>query len=440
MNRHVSNLSPCQAVTLTPNPNDSPLANRADLWWIAGLILGAFLLVLIYLSPQAFWIDSEDYVAAISEGKKVIHPPGYVGFIALADQLNSVMRSPYKTLQILSTALYLASIPFLHLSLLRHTTQGIARILSLTYTLNWICLNIATVGSSHSSDLLFTSIFVYLASLPRPDRSSRAWHPALFLTVVFAFSFRMSSVVMAAPFLLLVLLRDWRLPRFWISAAFGGLAALAVLGFTARCYGGWDAYRESTAALHAVNARAGLLTGGDLRSGGLNILRAAFWVFLALPLLPLLPFLKSQRRAAALKPDWGLLLPASLAGGVLFVIFGYLCVHPGYLAPALPALFVVFARILQSTPLLIWTVAAQITLALLIFFVPRPVQPPASARDAVANAFLLQFTASAHRQPVTTLSLSSWLFLADRSDLIPSHRRAKAEADARRASHQGIQP
>jgi hypothetical protein len=161
----------------------------------------------------------------------------------------------------------------------------------------------------------------------------------------------------------------------------------------------------------------------------MNLLRSSFWLFLALPLLPFLALAKSQRRSGAFTPNWSLMLPAALAGGVLFVIFGYLCVHPGYLAGALPPLYVLLARLLRPSSALLRAAAVQVAVALLVFFLPQPVQPPASARDAAANAFLLQFTASAHRQPVTTLSLSSWLFLAGRSDLIPPHRRAKAESD-----------
>lgn len=416
---------------IQPHPTGGPpLTWRFPL----AVMLAATALLACYLSPRDFWIDALGYVAAVEKGEKVVQPPGYAGFIGLAHLLEPLLGSPYRALQFISAAGYLTSIPFVCFALRRQTTANAARALTLAYALCWVCLNIATVGTSHATDLLFGGILVYLAVLPRPDRSSRGWHPALFLTIAWAVSFRMSTVVMAAPFLFLLLLRDWRLPWFWISALAGGVLVGAILWLTAQCYGGWEAYREISADLHANNARAGLLTGGGLKTGGMNLLRASFWCFLALPLLPLLALSKNQRRADAFQPDWSLLLPAALAGGVLFVIFGYLCVHPGYLAGALPPLFILLARLLRPSTWLIRTAAAQVALALLLFFLPRPVQPPASARDAAANAFLLQFTASAHRQPVTTLSLSSWLFLAGRSDLIPPHRRAKAESDLRQGT------
>lgn len=409
-----------------------PAGERPLTWrFPAAVMLAAAALLACYLSPRDFWIDALGYVAAVTKGEKVVQPPGYVGFIGLARLLDPLLGSPYRALQFISAAGYLASIPFVCFALRRHTSAHATRALTLAYAFGWVCLNIATVGTSHATDLLFGGILVYLAALPRPDRASRFWHPALFLTIAWAVSFRMSTVVMAAPFLFLILLRDWRLPAFWISALAGGVLVTAIIAITATCYGGWDSYREISAALHANNARAGLLTGGGLKTGGMNLARAGFWLFLALPLLPLLVLAKRQRRPDAFQPDWSLLLPASLAGGVLFVIFGYLCVHPGYLAGALPPLFILLARLLRPTTWLIRTSAAQVALALFLFFIPRPVQPPASARDAAANAFFLQFTASAHRQPVTTLSLSSWLFLAGRSDLIPPHRRAKAESDLR---------
>jgi hypothetical protein len=121
---------------------------------------------------------------------------------------------------------------------------------------------------------------------------------------------------------------------------------------------------------------------------------------------------------------------------VLFVVFGYLCVHPGYLAPALPALFVLLARFLQPSRMLVGACLAQLALALALFFIPQPVLPPRTASEAATNAFFLQFTARAHRDAVSTLSLSSWLYLAGRSDLVPPHRRARVEADLRSSAEE----
>jgi hypothetical protein len=413
-------------------PGSSP-AKGKSLWlsplWI---VLGAALLLSTYLSPRPFWIDAPDYVSAMVHGRPVVHPPGYLGFLYLANLLNEFLGSPYRSLQWISTGCYLASIAWVSAAIRRHTTPAITQALTLAYATSWVCLNIATVGTSHASDLLFGGILVYLASLPRPTSASRWWHPALFLTLVWASSFRMSSVVMAGPFLVLVLLRDYRLPRFWISAAVGGLLIGLVAWITAQYYGGWEAYREASAAIHAVNARSGFLTGGSWKTGGMNTLRAGGWLFLAFPLLPFLALSRKQRRPGSI--SWPVLLPAALAGGVLFVNFGYLCVHPGYLAPALPALFVLLARLLQPTRILIYACMAQGVFTLTLFFVPKPILPPSSSSAAAANAFLLQFTASAHRNADTTLSLSSWLYFAGRSDLVPAHRRAKAEADLRKSS------
>ncbi len=150
---------------------DAP--DAADWRFAIGVMLACVILLASYLSPREFWIDAADYVAALKEGKRVIHPPGYAGFIGIAGVFESFIGSPYRALQTLSVTCYLASIPFICFALHRHTTRNTARALTLAYAVNWVCLNIATVGSSHSSDLLFTSIFVYLASLPRPDRASR---------------------------------------------------------------------------------------------------------------------------------------------------------------------------------------------------------------------------------------------------------------------------
>ena len=397
------------------------------------IIIGAALVLSMYLSPRPFWIDARGYAAAVAEGRPVIHPPGYIGFLYLARQIDLVLGVPYRSLQLISAACYLASIGLVFATLKRHTTLAACVVLTLAYAFNWVCLNIATVGTSHASDLLFGAILVYLASLPRPSRSSRWWHPALFTAVVWAASFRMSSVTLAGPFMLLVLLRDYRLPCFWISAVVSGLMMVLLVWVTARFYGGWDVYRDASAALNEVNARSGLLTGGGWKTGGMNLLRAGWWLFLALPLLPFFAIRSSHRRSGVMEADWSLLLAGALAGGVLVVDFGYLCVHPGYLALAMPALFVLLAKIVSPSKPLLITCSAQIALSLSLFFVPKPILPPTSARDAAVNSFFLQFTAGAHRESVANLSLGSWLFLAGRADLIPPHRRGAAEDDLRAA-------
>ena len=414
------------------SPRSATAAWRSPLW----IMVVAALVLASYLSPRPFWIDATDCAVAVAEGRPVVHPPGSIGFLYLANLIHRLIDSPYRSLQLISAGCYLASIAGVFAALKRHTTLAAAGALTLAYAFNWVCLNIATTGTSHASDLLLGSILVYLASLPRPTRSSCGWHPALFLTLVWAASFRMSSVMMAGPFLLLVLLRDYRLPQFWISAVVGGVLLGLLIWISAQCYGGWDAYRAASAALHADNARSGFLTGGGWQTGGMNILRAGWWLLLALPLLPLLALVRSRRMPCAIAPEWSLFLPAALAGGVLFVVFGYLCVHPGYLAPALPALFVLLARFLQPSRMLVGACLAQLALALALFFIPQPVLPPRTASEAATNAFFLQFTARAHRDAVSTLSLSSWLYLAGRSDLVPPHRRARVEADLRSSAEE----
>jgi hypothetical protein len=397
------------------------------------IIIGAALVLSLYLSPRPFWIDARGYESALAEGRSVIHPPGYMGFLYLAGRVNQVLDSAYRSLQLVSAACYLASIGFMFATLKRHTTPAVCAALTLAYAFNWVCLNIATVGTSHASDLLFGAILVYLASLPRPSSSSRWWHPALFTALVCAVSFRTSSVIVAGPFLVLILLRDYRLWRFWISAAIAGILMVLLVWTTAGHFGGWEVYREASAALHQVNARSGLLTGGGWKNGGMNLLRGGWWLFLAFPLLLFLVLMRKHRRIAEMDVDWSLLLVGALVGCVLLVDFGYLCVHPGYLALAIPPMFVLLARVIRPSGVMLATCFAQALLALLLFFVPKPILPPTSAGDAVANSFFLQFTARAHRESVANLSLGSWLFLAGRTDLIPPHRRGSAEHDLRTA-------
>ncbi|MEM1084359.1 MAG: hypothetical protein AAGI48_09560 [Verrucomicrobiota bacterium] len=395
-------------------------------WWIPVI---AAITCLSYLSPSAFWIDADQYTAALEEDRKVIHPPGYVGFIAAAKSVHQFVESPYRSFQIVSLLSYLASIPLVHFAIRRQTAPRTASILTLTYALGWIPLNIATIGTSHASDLLFAAVLVFLTSRGKDAASSWWWHLALFTTVAWAASFRLSSVVMAGPFLLLVALRDFRIRSFWMSGLVGAALLGLVLAWTAKAYGGWSNYREASAALHALNAPSGLLTGGSLKSAGMNLVRGGWWLWLALPVLPVLAVMPSQRQGMTHR-SWETLFPAALAGGVIFVIFGYLCAHPGYLAMALPPLFVLIAQFLGKAPLLIRACLVQLAITLMVFFIPRPIQPPASAAEAAANGLLLQYTASAHRSAVKTRSLSSWLHEAGRDDLIPGHRREKAASEA----------
>lgn len=397
------------------------------------IVMGAALVLFLYLSPRPFWIDARGYESAVAAGRPVVHPPGYMGFLYLASRINLLLDAPYRALQLVSAACYLASIGFVFATLKRYTTPAVCAALTLAYAFNWVCLNIATIGTSHASDLLFGAVLVYLASLPRPSSASRWWHPALFATLVCAASVRTSSVIVAGPFLVVVLLRDYRLPWFWISAVVGGLLMGLLVGITARSYGGWDIYRETSAAIHEANAHSGLLSGGGWKTGTMNLLRAGWWLFLAFPLLPFLILWRKHRRTAEMDVDWPLLMVGALAGSVLLVDFGYLCVHPGYLALALPALFVLLARVLRPSGVLLSTCLAQVLLALLLFFLPKPVLPPTTARHAVANSFLLQYTATAHRESMINLPLGSWFILSGRVDLVPPHRRDSAEVELRSA-------
>lgn len=400
--------------------------------WTPALAIGAAAVLLLgtYLSSQPFWIDADKLALALEEGRRVAHPPGYAGFLRAARLLHDAGLPAYRSLQVLSALSYLASIPVLLLALRRCTTPRCADFLTLAYACSWVALNIATVGTSHASDLLFSAILVRLAVLPRPDRGSRWWHPVLFLTIAWAASFRMSSAVMAGPFLLAVLVRDRRLPIFWFSAAGGALLVAGVVAHTASCFGGWQAYRSASAALHEINAPSGLLSGGEWPKIGVNLFRAAWWLFLAAPLLPWLVLVRRHRATGIRWSGWPMLLPAALAGGVLVINFGYLCVHPGYLAPAIPPLFILFARVLEPGGTIVRTAAVQAVLSLGLFFALKPVQTPSSVPAAVANTLLLQYSAATQRAAHPILSLSGWLHLSGRDALVPEERRERAGNEA----------
>lgn len=407
--------------------SDSPTGWRAAMpaYFVAAVALA---LTATYLSPAPFWIDADRYVAAVEQGRPVVHPPGYVGFIAVGSWLQSLTGSPYRAFQLISLVSYLASIPLLHAAVRRHVGASTGLALTLAYALNWVCLNIATVGTSHASDLLLGSILVYLAS--RPDPRGGWWHGILFLALVWIASFRLSSAVMAGPFLVLVLVRDFRRKSFWLWGTAGALGLAAILAWTASGYGGWSAYREASEALNTVNARSGLLSGGGWKTGGMNLVRGLGWLALAMPLLPLLGLLPASRPRPPHRQPWPAWLAAALAGSVLGVILGYLCAHPGYLAPALPALYFLAGWYLRESVTLARFSLVQVALSLALFFFPKPIEPPRSTTTAAADALFLQYTATAHRQALPSRSLSAWLLEAGREDLVPGHRLQKAAGES----------
>lgn len=400
---------------------------------LAIALSSAFLLSL-YLSPSPFWTDALGYANALETGKSVAHPPGYIGFLWVGGLLYHLLGSSYQALQLVSAGSYLVSIPLVYIAIRWRKDTPTAAIFTFSYAMSWICLNIATVGTSHASDLFFGAALACLASTPRTSQKSPLWHTAVFLIVAAAAAFRMSTVVMLIPFLLLVMIRDFRHRAFWISATIAAILVAGIVAATASAYGSWNDYREATKELNVANAKSSFLLGGPWNTSGMNILRAGFWSFMAAPLLPFLLLAKSAR-VRTLKNDFSLWFLTALIGGCLAINFGYLCVHPGYLAPMLPVYFILIAQWLKPTRQVFATCLLQSALSIGIFFALRPIAAPVSPAHAAINSFLLQYSAASHHHAAAIRPVSEWLMESGQDELVPPHRRESIETNRRRDSN-----
>lgn len=415
-----------------PRPYDDETKCGGGLFIIL-LMLLSMGLVLLFKSPSPFWIDAEGYAAAAEQGKKVLHPPGYIGFLWIARGLVGWGLDGYQSSQLISLVSFLGSIPFVHSTCRRVGRACAARWCAGMYATCWICLNIADAGTTHASDLLFGSVIAWLLCLPGRSVDRWWWYPVLGAVLTAVVAFRPSTLAMFLPLLAVLLFKDFRNKWLWISGLAGGAAAALILWATVDAYGGWMIYREMTAELNAVNARSGLLSGGEWQPALMNIVRAGGWLLMTAPLAPLL-----WMTGKKFSPPPFLL--TVLVGGCLVVNFGYLCVHPGYLAPMVPAFYAIVASSLSHGKTAAWLSGAQIALVLALFFAGRAFSPPSSMPQAVVNALLLQYSADTHRRALPIKTVSEWLIDSGRGDLAPAHRRVEVEDTRKRKADALIPP
>lgn len=403
------------------------------------ILLGALVLVASYRSSSPFWIDASGYTGAVEAGRSVVHPPGYIGFLALARWVHQLGFEAYPSLQLISVASYLASIPLVHSACRMRGGAEAGLLFTGMYAFGWVSLNIAGVGTTHASDLLFGSVIAWLLCLPGRASGRWWWHPVLVLTLTVAAAFRTSTVVMFAPLVVVIFAMDFRNRWLWISGIIGLALMAAIVWATVEAYGGMENFRRETEDINALNRQAGLLTGGGWKQGGVNAVRAALWLTLAAPLLPLLlGILTGRTKSSDAGRGTGWLLIAAVSGGLL-INFGYLCTHPGYFAPILPLCFAIAADWLRLDRRLVVLGAAQLIFTLLLFFVGRTIHAKGSAVIAVANSMVLQFSADTQRKSIPIRTLSEWLMDSDLERFAPDYRKQKIEKDRKRENSAAAQ-
>lgn len=407
---------------------------RTDWNWRAPLVLSAGFLLLhaLFLSPAPFWIDASAYSHAIDHGKKVIQPPGYLVFIEIIRNLSGWFGQPYQIQQVITLAATIAAIFVLHRSLEISTSASRATGFTSAFAFSWLALNLASAGTTHAMDFLFSSLWVFLLVLRGDRKAGPKWHLACFLVLAAAGSIRLTSAIMAGPLFLLLLARDWRVWSFWFAALIAGAALTGVQLLTIQAYGGMAAFRTASADSHAIISPSSILFGGPWPNVVVNWFRAAFWIFLLCPILFLPMFRKWKTRPWSGSNPWPVYGCMAMVAGTAFVAFGYLCTHPGYLTPLFVPLVFLAATLPSAEKVFRRMVVVQILFSLALFFTIRPKDGQGSKWMAVANAYLLQYGAHNHRHALPMHSLSGWLVITGNTSDVPLERREQAlgELDA----------
>ena len=397
-----------------------------------GISAGFLALHLFFLSPAPFWIDASAYSHAIDHGRKVIQPPGYLVFIEIIRVLSGWFGHPYRIQQSITLAATVASVFIVHRSISLSSGGSRATGFTAAFAFSWLALNLGSAGTTHAMDFLFSSLWILLLVQRGDGKAGPQWHLAFFLVLAAAGSIRLTSAIMAGPLFLLILARDWRSWSFWLAAIIAGLILTAVQGLTIQAYGGLTAFREASAASHAVISPSSILFGGPWPNVAVNWFRAAFWLLLLCPILffPLAGQWKARPwKGISRWPTHGCM---AMIAGTIFVAFGYLCTHPGYLTPLFAPLLYLAAMLPSGEKTFRNIVAAQVVFSLILFFTIRPVAESRSKWVAAANAYLLQYGGHNHRHSRPMHSLSGWLVITGNTSDVPAERREQAlgELDA----------
>jgi hypothetical protein len=366
----------------------------------------------------------------LNKGEWVGHPPGYPLFFALAHFLMACSFKAVYAQQSLSATAYLLSIPVLFALLQRFTESKRALLLTAAFTFSWIPFNIATSGTTHSSDLLFSGLFLLIVTSPGFRSGRISSFSLLFASLLLCGANRFTTVLMFVPLWLLLSLEHFRRPSWWVGWTVFGLGQTGLFLLITHLSGGWDAYREKVAVLREINGASSLLLSGLNPSTVLNFSRTFFWILVAalpLPLLILPWFLrKKPTLKECLSASYETKVAAASLAGCLGLCSLYVCVHIGYLAPALPPLYLLMALVLNSKVLSQRTesaiIASSLILSFGLFYLMMPVQHPKNVKEAAANALLLQYSKQGLENPGWK-SLSRWLLDEGLIEDVPEYRR-----------------
>lgn len=389
---------------------------------------GAMIALAIFAFPipwpnTSFMPDTLGYADAVAAGRWVAHVPGYPLFVALGRLIHVLVPNPVAAVQWASFALYSASLPLIFFCARRGLATDESLILTAAYSVAWIPLYFSRSGTNHAADLFCVALMVFSVSAPRfgERRDKNIWIYSL--GMVLAAGFRLPSFIMLSPFFAAVLFLNWRRPRIWIGY---GLAAAGVLGiqvFAIMCFGGWQAFRQSSADLAGGTDATSVLMSGFSTQSGVNVARALLWfAMVAGPFLPL--WIASLPRTVSLFREPKITLAMASIGGPLAVNSLYLSTHPGYLAVAVPGTFWLVALLWERMNHARWVrlnVLAAAIFSVACFWGFRLYDPPSSAIQAAANGFLLQYSRDGIESRIWRPT-SEWLIISGNKDIIPPTR------------------
>jgi hypothetical protein len=380
--------------------------------WLCGLALLAGAIALSW-SSKPYWMDAEDYARSVAKGRWVVHPPGYIFFVAVGRLLYAFgFADSYTVLQALTLLFTLGGMLLLY-RLLREVVGPLqSSLLVFTFALSWVSLLINHTGTSSTSDFFTTPLLLWAAVrlTARPTRSAAA---LLALAVVLCGGFRVTTLFMMVPLLLAVLWVNRRNPYVWVACALSGLLVGLLQLLVIRVSGGWDLY--SFMVWKQNFFRTYNLMDDFSRPALFNLGRSLIWFGLATIGLPFALLRLRSPQPWNYKQRMILVYGALATTGPVAVCILYLCEHPGYFAPAMAGFYLCVAvawnRADGRLNFAKWPIAA-IVASLLLFFSLHYYRAPATRGQAIANYLLLQYSADGARHACYKTT-SGWLRAAD---------------------------
>lgn len=385
---------------------------------VLGLCLLALILGLESWSRQPYWPDAQGYAESVEAGRWVAHPPGYLFFVATGRLAHLLVTDAYRSVQAVSFLAWLFSIPVMFGGLRKITSDWRAWGLTAVFAFSWIPLVICRTGTSHAVDLLLISALLGVVAGPGFQAQKTGSTALFWLLLAVIAGFRLTTLIMMLPLAAVVLWQHRHSGLQWAGACGLGFCVMTLYLLIIHLSGGWTAYSEYARSMAAGNGPSSVLLHGFTGQTLLNVFRSLFWFLSAAGLV----FLPSLGGLKWRNPPTQIFL-AAIAGPLGLTTF-YLATHPGYLAPALPAVFFLAAqtwneRCLSKPPRI--CLAAALLISLGWFFGFQIIRHPLGKFDAAANGLILQYSRDGVRTS-TFRTLSGWLVEAGAGKAVPANR------------------